>query len=68
MRSVPAGGERGTMVRFSIWVIAIFLAPVLFAAAVILFNLREAANADRVRRELADDDIKAINAGTPGQR
>jgi hypothetical protein len=56
------------MVRFSIWVIAIFLAPVLFAAAVILFNLREAANADRVRRELADDDIKAINAGTPGQR
>ena len=56
------------MVRFSIWVIAIFLPPVLFAAAVILFNLREAANADRVRRELTDDDIKAINAGTPEQR
>jgi hypothetical protein len=34
----------------------------------ILFNLREAANADRIRRQLADDDIKAINAETPEQK
>jgi hypothetical protein len=46
------------------WMIPIFLVPALFAAAMILFNLREAANADRIRRQLADD-IKAINAGTP---
>jgi hypothetical protein len=50
------------------WMIPIFLVPVLFAAAMILFNLREAANADRIRRQLADDDIKTINAGTPEQK
>ena len=54
--------------RFSTGMIPIFLGPVLFAAAMILFYLREAASVDRMRRELADDDIKAINAGIRKQK
>jgi hypothetical protein len=50
------------------WMKPIFLGPVLFAAAMILFYLREAASVDRTRRELADEDIKAINAGIPKQK
>jgi hypothetical protein len=63
-----ASPPRRKTVHFSTWMIPIFLVPVLFAAAMILFNLREAANADRIRRQFADDDIKAINAGTPEQK
>jgi len=55
-------------VRFSTWMIPIFVVPVLFAAAMILFYLREAAGVDRMRRELADEDIKEINAGIPKQK
>ncbi len=61
----PARGEDGALLHVDD---SDLLGPVLFAAAMILFNLREAADADRVRRELADQDIKAINAGPPGRK
>ena len=64
----PRAGERRKTVRFSMWMIPIFLGPVLLAGAMILFYLREAATVDRMRKELVDEDIKAINGGAPKQK
>jgi hypothetical protein len=64
----PRAGERRKMVHFSMWMIPIFLGPVLLAGAMILFYLREAATVDRMRRELVDEDIKAINARVPKKK
>ena len=54
--------------RFSMWMMPIFLGLVLFAAAMILFYLREAASVDRTRKELAGDDIKRSMPESPNRR
>lgn len=65
---LPRAGERRKTVRFSMWMMPIFLGLVLFAAAMILFYLREAASVDRTRKELAGDDIKRSMPESPNRR